>query len=163
MRTALNVAIATALRAVAEMLAQRDPEDVERQLLEITVPLTLTAGVGDLAAWVVANPSYLTKTIDPGTITHPDSPAFPLQPAADASQLNFPWPAFYIYFCIAGNKIKTRNLDESLTSLTGDLTLTLLAVPTLAGLPVQLEPLLIEAMVAEVNSGRPQTKTKRTA
>jgi hypothetical protein len=141
------------------MLAQRDPDDIERQLLQTTVPLTLAAGVGDLAPWVTAHPSYLTKTIDLGAIFHPDS-NYPLQ-QLDSGMFKFPWPAFYIYFDISGNTILTLNTDGSQTSLTGDLTITLLAVPTLANLPLQLEPLLIEAMVAETISGQTKPKARK--
>lgn len=160
LRSALLVSINSALRTVAELMAQRAPEDVERQLLETTAALTLAAGVGNLAAWVSANPSYLTKTIDRGKIFHGSS-SYPLQEVADELQLTFPWPAELIYFCISGDKLKTRNKDQSLTSLTGDLTITLLAIPTLANLPAQLEPLLIEAMVAEIASGQNSKKTKK--
>lgn len=161
-RSALAVSIKTALRSVAESLAQRDPEDVERQLLETTANVPLTAGVVNLATVVTGNPSYLTKTIDCGKIFHADS-EYPLQEVADEMQLTLPWPTSFIYFCISGDKIKTRNVDQSLTSLTGDLTITLIAVPTLANLPRQLEPMLIGAMVAEISSGQQTGKQKRPA
>jgi len=162
LRTALAVSIASALRTVAEMLALRAPEDVERQLLETTVStLAVTAGVADLAAWVLANPTYLTKTIDTGKI-YTAAGGYPLQEVTDELQLTFPWPAFFIYFCISGNKIKTRNTDGLLTSLTDTLTVTLLAVPTLALLAVQLEPLVIAAMLAELNGGQTSQTKKRT-
>lgn len=159
LRTALNVAIPIALRTVAQSFAMRPPEDTERQLFEQEVVLTLAAGVGDLAAWVLANPTYLTATIDRGKIFHADS-IYPLQEVTDPAMLVLPWPKNFIYFCIAGDKLKTLNTDSSLTSLTGDLTLTLVVVPTLSTLPAQFDPLLLEAMVTEVRRAQEDPKKK---
>jgi hypothetical protein len=124
-----------ALKRLTKAFAQFPESDARRQLFEAETTVALTAGVGDLAALEAAN--YLPDTIDPGNISHASS-SWPLQPLADESQLNFPWPRFYIYYCIAGNQIKTRNTDGSLTSLSGTLGVVAMKIPTISELKEQL-------------------------
>lgn len=135
--------IPDALRKLTFDTAKLLPEDPVRQILEEETTVTLTAGIGDLSTVEAAN--FLAETIDRGKIFHPDS-EYPLQPLEDELQLTFPWPNAFIYFCVSGNKIKTRNTDGSRTSLTGDLTVTAIKIPTLDDLDEQLETDFLDHM-----------------
>jgi hypothetical protein len=124
-----------ALKRLTKFLSTLPPEHPKRQILEAATTVTLASGVGNLAALEAAN--YLPDSIDPGKITHSSS-TYPLQQVADELQLTFPWDTFFIYFCISGNKIKTRNTDGDLTTLTGSLNVVALLIPAIAALPEQL-------------------------
>ena len=132
-----------ALKRLTKAFANFAPEDPRRQLFESATTVSLASGVGDLAALEAAN--YLPDAIDRGKIFHNDS-TYPLQEVADELQLTFPWPTFYIYFCISGNKIKTRNKDQSLTSLTGDLNVVAMKIPAIAALQEQLWDAFLDEM-----------------
>lgn len=135
--------IPDALRRLAYRLAMLEPENPRRQMLEEATTVTLSSGVGDLTTLEAAN--FLPDTIDRGKIRHADS-EYPLQDLVDELQLKWDWPFDFIYFVISGNKIKTRNTDGALDTLTGNLTVTAVKIPTLAGLKTQLETDFLDEM-----------------
>lgn len=94
--------------------------------------LALASGVADLNPLETA--LFLPETIDPGQIFHPSS-SYPLQPVPDEAALTFPLANFFIYYCLSGHVIKTRNIDGALDTLVGSLTVTAVKIPTLAALP----------------------------
>lgn len=134
-----------ALRRLAFKFALMPPGELRRNLLETETTITLTAGVGDLTTLEAAN--YLPESIDLGNIRHPSN-TLPLQNVEDDVALTFPFPRFMIYFTIGGNKIRTRNTDGSLTTLTGDVTVSLIQIPTLAALKSQLETDFLDELEA---------------
>jgi hypothetical protein len=137
--------IPSALKRLAGALSQLPPESPKRQLLESATTVTLTAGVGDLAALETAG--YLPDTIDPGKISHSSS-TYMLQQVPDEAALRFPWANYFIYFCISGNKIKTRDVtgDDPLINLTGDLNVVAVKIPAITALPAQLETEFLDEM-----------------
>jgi hypothetical protein len=93
--------------------------------------VALASGVADLDPLETA--LFLPETIDPGQIFHASS-IYPLQPLPDEAALTFPWSNFFIYYCLSGHVIKTRNLDGTLDTLAGVLTVTAVQVPAIATL-----------------------------
>lgn len=137
--------IPDALRRLAFKFALMPPEEPRRQLLEEATTVALSAGVGDLTTLEDAN--FLPESINRGTIRHADN-TYPLQEATDELGLMMPLPAFLIYFAIIGNAIKTRNDDGQLDTLTGDLSVTAIKIPTLATLKTQLETDFLDELEA---------------
>lgn len=133
-----------ALIRLTKAHAQLPSENAQRQLFEqIPTAVDLNLGIGNLGFMEAAG--YLPETIDPGKIFHIDSP-YPLQPLADQAMLNWPWPSFYIYYCIVGNLIYTLNLDGRQDTLAGELTVTAVQIPALLNLPPQLQAAFIDEM-----------------
>jgi hypothetical protein len=134
-----------ALRTAASKVAESSDESVRTQLQkEFTV--TLTAGKGSLASSLSAAEPMLVKF--PFIRVEHSTLSYPLQPVPSLFRLQIePANPDFGSYTVQSNQIHTKNTTGSLTSLTGNLSVTSQYIPTLALLPNTLLPILVEEVV----------------
>lgn len=138
-------AIPNALREViTKVVVQKDASI--RNLVEKSVNVALTAGVGNLSD-ITSSAEPIIPQFPFIRVTH-SSLIQPLQPLPSEFRLSIePTNADFGFYTVSGGKVRTKDTNGSTTALTGNLSITGCYIPTLANLPAQLLPSLIEEVI----------------